>query len=97
MRINDPKTWSKIALKFLYAYARKHEIFSAEMVRNAADEKVPRPASLRSWGAIMIKGSKLGWIKQCGFTKVINPKAHMANATIWESCLMKGEKDESDR
>ena len=79
--------WSKKALRFVYQYAKTHDEFTGEMIRNASSDLVPRPPHLRSWGAIIVKAVKAGWIRQIGFTHVINPKAHRANAALWRSQL----------
>ena len=79
--------WGEKALKFLHQYAKTHREFSGEAVRAASRDKVLRPPSLRAWGAIMVKAAKHGWIKQVGYTKVLNPRAHRANAAVWRSCL----------
>jgi len=77
--------WQRIALDFLYLYARDHHRFSGEMVRMEAKGIVPEPPSLRAWGGILMGASKRGWIKQVGYVQVDNPKAHKANAALWES------------
>ena len=79
--------WSKAALDFLYLYALNHRRFSGEMVRQEAKGIVSDPPSLRAWGAILLQGTRRGWIKQIGYIHVDNPKAHKANAALWESCL----------
>jgi hypothetical protein len=79
--------WSKKALDFLYLYARTHNRFSGEMVRQEAGKMVPTPPSLRAWGSVLLQGSRRGWIKQVGFIKVNNPLAHKTPATLWESLL----------
>lgn len=79
--------WQEKALSFLYCYAKNHDRFSGEMVRESASGSVPEPPSLRAWGAIILFGAKNGWIEQDGYTKVNNPKAHKANAAMWRSLL----------
>lgn len=79
--------WQKNALDFLYLYARDHDRFSGEMVRVESKRIVPDPPSLRAWGAVLLQGSRRGWIRQVGFVHVKNEKAHMANAALWESLL----------
>lgn len=81
--------WNIKAIDFLFQFAKTHREFpfSGEMVRNASRDAVPRPPHLRAWGAVMVRGLKAGWIKQVGYVKVINPKAHRANAALWESLL----------
>jgi len=77
--------WQKKALDFLYLYARTHDRFSGEMVRQEAKGIVSDPPSLRAWGAVMLSGAKRRWIRQVGFIHVQNEKAHRANAALWES------------
>ncbi len=86
---DEYENWHEKASQFLFNYARTHKEFpfSGEMVRNASRDKVPRPPSLRAWGSVMVYGLKVGWIKQVGYVKVVNPKAHRANAALWESCI----------
>jgi len=80
--------WNVKALDFLYVYAKKNPgRFSGEMVRLEAKGIVPDPPSLRTWGAVLLQGSRRGWIKQVGYTKVTNPAAHQANAALWESLI----------
>lgn len=79
--------WQSRALDFLYLYAMTHEKFSGEMVRLEAKGIIPDPPSLRAWGFVMQNGAKRGWIRQVGYVQVDNPKAHKANAALWESVL----------
>ncbi len=79
--------WQMKALAFLETYAMNHHRFSGEMVRLEARGIVPEPPSLRAWGGILMGASKRGWIKQVGYVRVENPRAHKANAALWESCL----------
>lgn len=80
--------WQVKALDFLYLFAREHSRFSGEMVRIESKKyKIPEPPSLRAWGAILVKAANRGWIKQVGFVHVDNPKAHRANAALWQSNL----------
>jgi hypothetical protein len=79
--------WQKKALDFLYLYARAHDRFSGEMVRQEAKGIVPDPPSLRAWGAVLLQGSRRGWTRQVGFIHVQNERAHRANAALWESLI----------
>ncbi len=81
--------WQVKALDFLYLYARNHHRFSGEMVRQESKGFVPEPPHARAWGAVMLGGVKRGWIRQIDYIKVVNPKAHRANAALWESVLVK--------
>jgi hypothetical protein len=84
-KVNDG--WQKKALDYLYLYIVSHDRFSGEMVRQEAKGIVPEPPSLRAWGAILLQGSRRGWIRQVGFVHVQNEKAHRANAALWESLI----------
>ncbi len=86
--------WQAKALDFLYLYARDHHRFSGEMVRLEAKGTVPDSPSARAWGSILLTGARKGWIRQAcdrdgepKTVKVDNPRAHKANAALWESCL----------
>lgn len=80
--------WNVKALGFLYIYAKNHPgRFSGEMVRIEARGTVLEPPSLRAWGGILATGARRGWIRQVGYIHVDNPRAHRANAALWESCL----------
>jgi hypothetical protein len=59
------------------------------MVRMEAKGIVPDPPSLRTWGAVLLTGARKGWIKRVGYIQVENPKAHKANAALWESLIGK--------
>ena len=77
--------WQERALCFLEEYCRTHYRFSGEMVRIEAKGIVPEPPSLRTWGAVLLTGSRRGWITRVGFVTVENPNAHRCLASQWES------------
>jgi len=77
--------WRDVALTFCKWYALTHDVFSGEQVRVASRGEVPVPPHLRAWGAIMVSAAKQGIIEKIGYTQVENPKAHMANAALWQS------------
>ena len=80
--------WNVKALDFLYIYAKRNPgRFSGEMVRIEAKGIVLEPPSLRAWGGILASGARRGWIHQTGYVKVTNPRAHRANAALWESLI----------
>lgn len=79
--------WGAKALDFLYLYSKNHLKFSGEMVRLESKGIVPDPPSLRAWGAVLLHGARKGWIKRIGYIQVENPKAHRANASLWESLI----------
>ena len=64
--------------------------FMAEDVRDFSTrhypficDGLPEPPSLRAWGGIMRRAQRAGVIRAIGTRKVVNPKAHSANATLW--------------
>lgn len=59
--------------------------FLAEDVRTAAERAgINCPASKRAIGSIMVKAKNKGLIQKFSTANVKNPKAHNANATMWE-------------
>ncbi len=79
--------WQRRAEWFLKHYARNHEQFSAEEVREASKGIVPIPGSLRSWGSIFANAARWGWIRRIDTITVTNPKAHACYASLWESLI----------
>lgn len=41
------------------------------------------PPSLRAYGGIILKAARNGLIRNSGYAKVKNEKAHQANAAVW--------------
>ncbi len=83
--------WEDKALDFLHGYAQINGRFMVEDVRYASQGFVPPAPSARSWGAIILKALKNGWVwKKTGeIEKVKNSKAHRANAQVWRSNILK--------
>lgn len=77
-------SWSELAYKFLLSYINCHKEFMAEDVRKASEGIVPEPPHKRAWGSIFVKAAKNKLIISNGTRKVNNPKAHCANAAVWE-------------
>lgn len=77
--------WSDNAFKILKEFVRFHdEPFMCEDVRQYANNYLPAPPNDRAWGAIILRGKKDGIIKHYGFGQVRNPRAHRANASLWQ-------------
>ena len=58
--------------------------FLCEEVRLYAEANgLPQAPSNRAWGGIILNAKKIGWIKHLGYSQVKNPRAHMANASLW--------------
>lgn len=77
--------WSDLAYQFLLSFlkANKGSSFMVENVRTEAVGKIPEPPSKRAWGGIILKAKNSGLIRHIGYRQVKNPKAHMANASLW--------------
>jgi hypothetical protein len=76
--------WGDMALTAVKEFIRHHSgRFQAEDIRIWARQVPPAP-SLRAWGSVFLKASRLGIIKQVGYAQVDNPLAHRANAAVWE-------------
>jgi 5-methylcytosine-specific restriction endonuclease McrA len=76
--------WSEMAFNCLKEYIKTHNEFMIEDVRMSSDKIISDPPSKRAWGAIAVRGAKLGIIRKKGYQNVINPKAHATPATLWE-------------
>jgi hypothetical protein len=79
------QNWSIQAMNLLFQFCQKQRMpFMTEEFRKFCIEKeLPEPPSLRSFGGIILRASKMGLITSIGTRKVINPKAHCANANLW--------------
>ena len=86
------ENWGDQAYAFLKKYARTHRQFMAEDVRQASEGIVPEPPSKRAWGGIIVRGKIAGIIERIGYGQVNNPKAHRANAAVWQSKICNPRK-----
>lgn len=76
--------WSESALEYLKVFlAHRKSPFLCEDFREAAENVLPAPPSLRSYGAVILKAAKAGWVKKLGYAKVRNVKAHRTPANLW--------------
>jgi hypothetical protein len=77
--------WSERAYKLLIEYLQEKKRFMGEDVRAYAAEKgFDLPPSARAWGGVIQRAAKEYVIIKIGIGTVKNPKAHLANAAIWE-------------
>jgi hypothetical protein len=60
--------------------------FMCETFRAFAEEdcQLPHPPHARAYGAVMQRAKREGLITHAGITQVKNPKAHCANASLWQ-------------
>lgn len=77
--------WEDMAYEFFINVFLKHHKgpFMCEDYRAACKGVVPDPPSLRAFGSIISKAKKRGLIQRIGIRPVKNPRAQMANATVW--------------
>lgn len=77
--------WEDMAYEFFVNVFLKHQRgpFMCEDYRASCKGVVPDPPSLRAFGGIITKAKRRGLIKRIGIRPVKNPKAQMANATVW--------------
>ena len=78
--------WSELAYKFLInKFLPLHKRFMAEDVRSyAAQVDFTLPPHARAWGGVIAKAAKEYLIIKTSIRPVKNPKAHCANAALWE-------------
>jgi hypothetical protein len=82
------KDWSENAYqslkRFLLTQAKP---FMCEQVRDFATthSDLPQPPSNRAWGGVFRRAAHEKLIKHVGYGQVTNPKAHMANASMWQA------------
>ena len=77
--------WSEKAYRFLQWYIQHNKEFMTEDVRIASEYIIEIPPSERAWGGVIVRACKAGLIKQIGYRKVTNARAHMANAALWKT------------
>lgn len=78
--------WGKKASYLLgeFLLAQGYNKFLCEDFRKYCEvAQLTTPPSLRAYGGIILKAYKEGLIKNVGYGKVKNPKAHAANAAVW--------------
>lgn len=79
--------WSERAYQLLIQFLSgmsKDRRFMIEQFRlYAFEHELPSPPSLRAFGSITRRAAVEGKIIRVGFGQVTNPKAHMANSSVW--------------
>lgn len=79
--------WSQDALNLIKRFIQQWpaDEFMTEDIRAYAEKEkgFVAPLSLRAWGGPICKAKNEGLIEAIGTKQVKNPKAHMANATVW--------------
>lgn len=77
--------WADAALNLFREFIPSRKQFMCEDFRKFCEVKgLTVPPSKRAFGGIILKAYKEGLIKKVGYGKVKNPRAHSANASVWE-------------
>lgn len=79
--------WSETAYAFLERYARTHERFTSEDVRDASKGEVPEPPNLRAWGGVFQRAARKRITRRDGYDTARDPKVHCNVVTVWRSEL----------
>ncbi len=84
-----PYNWTekayKAAIKYLNAYGSGWKFQTEDMRAWIYNRSlVTAPSSERAFGAIILSLKRDRLVKCIGIESVINPKAHRANASVWE-------------
>lgn len=82
---SDSREWSDEAYDFLVGYIKINRRFQVEDIRFASQGLVPTPENQRAWGGVVVRAAKAGLIRQDGFQKVKNIKAHRTPAAVWKT------------
>lgn len=82
---NKERGWNDRAYDFLENFIKERTSdFMCEDFRDYCQRHgLTAPPSLRAYGSIIVKALRNGLIRQTGYAKVSNPKAHKANAARW--------------
>jgi len=78
--------WVDEALYFLIEFLdelKDDDEFMAEDIRYASEDFVTKPKNARSWGSVMLRAQKEGYIMGVGYDKVKNVNAHRTPAKLW--------------
>jgi hypothetical protein len=77
--------WHSDALQHLTEFLEINPgSFMAENVRAWADRRgLPAPPSLRAWGAVIMKASKMKMIEFVGYEKTTSAKSNGTPASVW--------------
>jgi len=86
MEFVDVKTgWTKEAFKLLKEFIPNQKQFMCEEFRSyCSTQGLSMPSNNRAFGGIILRAMGEGLIWKVGYGKVKNPKAHAANAAVWE-------------
>lgn len=77
-------TWGERCFQLLLDYMKiNNQPFMVEYFRQWTEGKIEDPPSKRAFGGIITKAAKAGLVKQVGWAKTSNYKAHKTPAAVW--------------
>jgi hypothetical protein len=83
------ETWQKTAYDAFLAFAKTHNTFKTEDVRNANPD-IPPPPDARAWGAIVLKAKRDKTIVAGKLVKAEDRSVHGRYVTLWVSKIYQG-------
>lgn len=82
--IKEPK-WAEKAYQYLLGYLKFNKNFMTEEFRDyALKTGFTMPPHARAWGGVVNRAARESIIIKVDIQAVKNPKAHCANAAVWE-------------
>lgn len=85
-------SWSDGAFLRFSAYARTHQFFTTEDVRESFSA-YPRPPDARSWGGIAVRARSAGLVVKHGKQRAKSPSVHCMDITVWRSTAFPAPAD----
>jgi hypothetical protein len=81
------EVWGETAYRYVVNYSRDHDVFTSEQVRTESENsgEVPLPSDKRSWGSVMTRVVRSGYIVKIGIEIATDPKVHYSYITTWKS------------
>jgi hypothetical protein len=90
---NAGNTWKYVAFGCFMEYAKTHQEFTTEQVREAYPH-MPAPPDTRAWGHIAVQAKKAGVVEAAGWVRATSPKVHGMVVTQWKSKIYLGESND---
>ena len=76
--------WKEMAYDAFVSYARSHDKFTTEEIRQDNPE-LPSPPDTRAWGAIARRAVADDIVRSAGWTRAKSRTVHGMVVTLWES------------
>ena len=78
--------WTDIALNAVIEFAKSHEHFLTEEVREYCHEFVPEPRDARAWGAVIRRAVKTNIIVRSGYAPARS--SNLSPKPLWKSLIV---------